>query len=366
MNTRQNKEGSTLILVVGIMTIISITLAMLHKMANQQVHSTIIVRDKLKARMIAESGLNRAYHLVRNNFNKLEGLNFTDEFSDGRYTITSKTFSGDLSSRGQLTSVGICGRGKSIVAADLENFPIGGSGDGSGASYFQLEHDILVGGTLWLSGNFTAHVTDIHSNGSGELKGSSATDATVISSSRDVSWKKAPDNVTLLANQPPEEIYPESLQAAVQSFIDFAIDNGAVYSSGSGIPNNIPGGVAVYTGTDKLMLHGNYNGTIIVLGSDVHMNAKSTINAPNGYPSLIALGPNEVKINANAEVHGAVLIPNAALRFNGCADIYGPILVGQGLRGIGTADLYAGSGQGFSLPPEEEVSLDKVVITAWH
>ena len=59
-------------------------------------------------------------------------------------------------------------------------------------------------------------------------------------------------------------------------------------------------------------------------------------------------------------------MPNASFKVNGHAEIHGAILVGQGMGGNGTADLYPGdAGQGFNLPPQQTIT-DNVVITAWH
>lgn len=89
------------------------------------------------------------------------------------------------------------------------------------------------------------------------------------------------------------------------------------------------------------------------------------VSSVNGYPALIILGTGQVRVNAGSVVYGAVLIPNGSAKINGHSIFYGPILVGQGMTGNGTADLYAGDGQGFTLPPDE-THTDNVVITAWH
>ncbi|MDD4101309.1 MAG: hypothetical protein PHU80_01590, partial [Kiritimatiellae bacterium] len=66
-----------------------------------------------------------------------------------------------------------------------------------------------------------------------------------------------------------------------------------------------------------------------------------------------------------AVINGALIIPNGSLHINGTATINGAIVIGQSMSGNGTANLFAGDGQGFSLPPDPSVT-DNVVITAWH
>ena len=78
------------------------------------------------------------------------------------------------------------------------------------------------------------------------------------------------------------------------------------------------------------------------------------------------LSASNVKFNSNAVIHGALIMPNASITVNGHAEIHGAILVGQGMGGNGTADLFPGdSGQGFNLPERENIT-DNVIITAWH
>ena len=66
---RQNDEqGSALLIVLGIIVVVSITTGALSYHATQQMHAAKVTREQLKARLIAESGLNKAYHAIRNDF----------------------------------------------------------------------------------------------------------------------------------------------------------------------------------------------------------------------------------------------------------------------------------------------------------
>ena len=107
------------------------------------------------------------------------------------------------------------------------------------------------------------------------------------------------------------------------------------------------------------------NGCFIFAGDTSFQGNAVNVSSVNGYPALIVLGAGEVKFNSGTVVRGAILIPNGSAKLNGHAQFYGAILVGQGMTGNGTADLYAGNGQGFNLPPDETTT-DNVVITAWH
>jgi len=364
MKTRNTQKGAALLTILGIISIMVIVSTMLAYTAQQQTRSSIITRDMLKARMIAESGLNKAYHAIKSDFSKAEGYALSENFDAGSYKVLCKTFSGDKANRAQLTASGVCGMGSVIVGADLENIPLIISEDDDDDNYYSMAYDVQVGGEMTFTGAFEAHVSEIHSNGDANInKKTSIVGATTVSSAQ-TAWPPNPPivGVTFLSNQPSVEIFPASLQSAINKFIDYATQNGSVYASGSEIPANPPGGVSVCTGSSEGWT-GEGTGCFIFLGDfpSKHVN----ITAPNGYPSLIALTPNEIKFNAGAVLNGPVLAPNATLKFNGDATIRGPLLVGQGFIGLGTAQLYDGSGQGFNLPPEESQE-DNVIITAWY
>lgn len=361
--TSCKRKGSAILTVLGIVAVVSIVCAMLGLSASQQTHSSKITRDMLRARTIAESGLNKAYHAVKSNFSLAKGFNLTESFDGGTYTIHSGTLTGAGENRAQLVAEGVCGLGKAVVSVDLENRPLIKKDDDSD-NYFNLLYDLLVGGALELKGNFSANVTTIHANGAATLTGSATTEATTVSSAKTVTWKKADGTVTMLSNQSSVEILSAALLAAIQEFKDYAAAKGSVYSSGADIPASPPGGVAYCTG-DASGWSRTGTGCFIFEGNASFQGNAVNVSSVNGYPALIVLGTGEVKFNAGTVVRGAILIPNGSAKLNGHAVFYGAILVGQGMTGNGTADLFAGNGQGFNLPPDEEQE-DNVVITAWH
>jgi len=362
------RNGSALLIVIGIVLVISLATAALSYHATQQMHAAKVTREQLKARLIAESGLNKAFHAVRHDFSRVANYAEAAAFGDGSYGVTNipmTTEDGDvLENRAQLVSRGVCGIGKAVVTIDLENRPLRTTDDDAADNYFGLYYDLLVGGVLDLKGNFWAEVANMHANGNATISGSAKVDAKTVSSAGTVTWKKADGTVILLSNQSPVEVVTEALLAAIDALVGYARENNAVYADGSLIPASPPGGVAYCTGNpDGWSRTGN--GCFIFAGDASFQGRALDVHSVNGYPAIIVMGTGEVKINSGSEVHGAMLVPNGSVKLNGHAVFYGPILVGQGMTGNGTADLFAGDGQGFSLPPSETVS-DNVVITAWH
>lgn len=371
MNMKNNqRRGSALLVVLGIILVISIASGALSYSATQQMHAAKVTRETLKARLIAESGLNKAFLAVKNDFSL--AATYTDEaaFDDGSFSVRAVPLlaadGSALANRAQLVSQGECGIGRSVVTIDLENRPVTMTGGGDVDGYFGLPYDLLVGGEMDLKGNFNAFVTLIHANGKATIKGSAYTDAKVVSSASTVTWKKTDGTVQLKPYQPSVTVCPEALTAAINSLIAYAVENGAVYADGDDIPEAPPGGVAYCTGSDVRWSGEGGTGCFIFAGDVAAQGGGHwTVTSVSGFPAIIVLGAGEVHINANTIIHGAVLLPNGSIKFNGNAAIYGPILTGQGMTGVGTADLYAGDGQGFNLPPDETTT-DRLVITAWH
>ena len=366
MKTRdKRREGSAILTVLGIVAVVSMVCVMLSYAANQQTHSSQITRDMLKARMIAESGLNRAYHAVKEDFSLAKTYRSVESFGGGRYEVRAVTLPNAPANRAQLSAVGISGLGKAVVAVDLEERARLTSGSGGSDTYFNLLYDLLVGGTMTLKGNFHAGVADIHANGNADLSGSASVNPnTTVSSAKTVEWKKAPNDVVLLSNQSPVEILGAALADAIEMFKEHARQNDAVYANAAQIPAAPPGGVAYCTGsTDGWSRQGT--GCFIFEGAATLQGQSVNLVSVNNYPALIVLSTGEMRLNAGSVVNGAILVPNGSVRLNGHSVIYGPVLVGQSIRGNGTADLYAGSGQGFNLPPTTARTSD-VVITAWH
>jgi hypothetical protein len=359
-----NNRGSAILTVLGIVGIVSIVCGSLGFMANQQIRMARVTRETLKARLIAESGLNVAYNKIKKNFSLAASFNETGQFDDGTYQVRSMALGSADNNRALLVSEGVCGLGRYKVSADLENRPRIVSDDGAGIRTFDLLYDLLVGGKLDAKGNFDADVTDVHANGNVDLSGSANIDAMTVSSAGTVTWKKADGSVTILNNQSPVEILSEALQTAITAFIEHAVRNGAVYDNGADIPSSPPGGVAYCTGSASGW-SGKGAGCFIFAGNIALQGVHLDLNSVNGYPALIVLGTDQIKINNTAKIKGIVIIPNGSLHINGTADIYGAIVIGQSMTGNGTANLYAGDGQSFNLP-FEELTEDNVVITAWH
>jgi len=369
MKTRASRSGSAILTVLGIITVVSIVSGMLSFSATQQMRSGQITRDMLRARLIAESGLNKAYNSVRSDFASAVSYAATDSLGGGTCTVTAQPQSEGAERRVQLTSEGVCGMGRAKVTVDLENRPVVEPAEGSEDNFFPLSYDVLVGASMTITGNFNAEVAAFHANGAVVVQGSSSSvEVPTFSSASTVTFKGAAKNnigktAVALSGQPSQAISSAALTAAINSLKAYAESHGAVYASGSDIPANPPGGVAYCTGSSDGW---NKVGTgCFIFDGAFNAVANVKITAVDGYPALIVTSVDDVKFAGHTEIDGALILPNASLMLSGQAVIYGPVLIGQDWKGTGSAELFAGDGQGFSLPPEEQVT-DNVVVTTWH
>jgi hypothetical protein len=352
------QSGVAIITVLGLVSLISIASGYIAYTASQEMHISRVLRESLKAKLIAESGLNAAYNQLKTDFSRANGLDLASDFGSGRYVVTS-TPDPDSTRRYKLTSNGTCGQfGRYKVSADVENRQITGT---HSDDEFALEYDFLGLGSITISGNFDAHVDAIHGNGNVTMGGGSSTAATTISSSGTVTINKKVTPAPTTANGVPIETLPAGLDAAIDELIAFARQNGEVYANGVGPAAAPNGGIAVCEGFPPANWTGGTGCYIFLGGGKIVMN-NVTINNVNGYPSLVFKNTAEISFTGNVDLNGAVLLTSSSLRFTGNATVNGPLVVGQTVDGNGTANLTGGD-QSFTRPP---TVTDNVVISAWH
>jgi len=349
---REQQQGSAILTVLGIVSVVSIVCGFLGFAATQQMRAAQITREMLKARLIAESGLNKAYHEVKTDYYKLKSYSAAGTFGGGTYKVTATTSLGGSENRAQLVSEGVCGMGRAVVSADLEN----------AKKKYALDefvrYDLHTGGVLYLSGTVDSAIEAMFANSGVKISGSTVFEgSTTISTTGEVTEQ----NNRVTGDYVPQEgqtleAFPSELWKVIDTLKGIAKNNDAVYASGADIPSSPPGGVALCTGSADGWNGGT--GTFIFMGEVSLQGSGLSINSENGYPALVVLSTSDVRLNADAMINGAVWIPNANLKINGHADFYGLILVGQSMTGNGTADLHAGE---LALP-----DYDNVIITAWH
>lgn len=356
-----NKNGTAIITVLGLVCLICIVSGYIAYTASQEMRISRVIRESLKSKTIAESGLNVAYSLIKTNFSIINNLNLYQPFGNGTYKVTSYPDMNN-SNRFKLVSVGTFGElGRYKVSADVENRQTF-SQQNIQDSFFSLGFDLLCLSDINISGNFGAGVNSIHGNGNIRVTGASVLEALTITSSGTVSLKKEIPGVTIETSVPlvPN---PRNLHYTINELIAFAIQNSEVYKDGEYPSANPIGGIAVCTGFPNPNWRGGTGCYVFLGGGKIVLNGV-TVNNVNGYPSIVFLNPSNVSFTGNVTLNGAVLLPYSSLNFNGNSNIYGPLVVGASISGNGSANLFSGVfGQGFNRPPNIS---DNVVISAWY
>lgn len=360
---KNTRSGTAIITVLGLVCLICMASGYMAYTASQEMHMSRVLRESLKAKLIAESGLNTAYQLLKTDFSKAAGLKLEGAFGGGNYVVTSTPDPNSVF-RFQLISDGTCGAlGKFKVAADVENRQRVTTGN-PGDRFFQLLYDFLGLSLVDLNGNFYAGVTTLHGNGNVDISGSTGipSGTTVTSSGTVYTGKKLTLTPAPQSGVPPVSL-PEGFNAAMEELIAFARQNGEVYKDGVAPSATPVGGIAICEGFPPANWTGGTGCYIFLGGGKVVLN-NIVINNVNGYPSLVFKNSAEISFTGNVNLNGAVLLPSSSLKFTGNAVVYGPLIVGLTVDGNGTADLYSGSfGQGFNRPP---TVTDNVIISAWH
>ena len=114
------QRGSVLVMTFILILTVGLVGSALYATSSQQILSTINTRDHLKARAIAESGINEAYNRLKYDFSLAgEPTNFPPTaFGGGAYDVTVTLIGTNIA---RLDSIGTCGRSTARVTVDLIN-----------------------------------------------------------------------------------------------------------------------------------------------------------------------------------------------------------------------------------------------------
>jgi hypothetical protein len=110
---RPSRQGFTMIVALSFLALMVLVATGVLAFGQQQMHAARRTRDYLKAKVIAETGLNIAFNDIRGDVDLITGYNGTKTaFGDGTYAVTITNISTSADGRTRLlrlTSVGRCG-----------------------------------------------------------------------------------------------------------------------------------------------------------------------------------------------------------------------------------------------------------------
>jgi len=385
LKLRGSRAGSALVTVMGVIILIALAGAGMVTLGRQQIFSARRLRDYAKAQIIAESGANAAYCLLKTNFAARSNPdNFPlTQFGDGSYDVSVLSISSNLAA---ITSTGMCGLARAVVRVDIKNFPISltnavpnpGPGNPYGFS-------ILAGGNLGWMGNSDMVMSNgwMHCNGAYSANGiniargnvESCVGISMVGGATITGYGKAPVisggtiGTSMVASVPLVAIPDIDLSP----YYNAALANGQVYGSRS-LSGNVtpPGGIMWINGSLSLG-NGDYTGCFIATGGielKTTGNGCITNTAVNRYPALVSRdGTILVKQAKTWSFTGLIYCKTGSFDKQGNGDVFGAgaiIAAGDVTKNGGW------SGMIWSDPtpiaPNQPLAniRDRVVITAWQ
>lgn len=367
-----SKTGSAIVAVMGVVVLISVVGGSMIANGRQQVYASYRLRDYAKAQVIAESGVNDAYNLIKTNFAACRDAgNFPlKSFGDGTYDVQVNMITSDSCA---LISTGVCGKASAVVRVDCRNIPlITTNGPSSTNGVSPYSYAMLAGQSLDWDGNTDVKMSNgwLHCNGNYSANGANRVYGNVEASGT----IRLVGGATIVGTSKPNaplvpipniDLTPYYNEARKYS----QVYTGDRYLSGTVTP---PGGIMWVDG-DLYLDNGTYNGCFIATGDVILKTTGSsgTIinNRVNQYPTLVSRdGYIQVKQTKNWQFNGLIYIPTGSFDKQGNGDVIGMgsiIAAGNISKDGGWSGLFYMDST--PVPPGGGVvTQDRVVITAWQ
>lgn len=397
----RSQTGSSLIVAMAIVTLAAAGAGGLFLYAGSQATMGRRSDDYLRARAIAESGLNVTYNMLRSNFraNYSPGVLAATNFGGGTYQVSFRD-GGNNTNLATLVATGTFHGAMATVAINLRYYPeVVTTTYGSYSTIYgpyTFTNTLLVGGNVdWTGGGSFADGSRAHANGYISLGGSadwakSATGTLYVSSSTkfsldsgsatlEATWVKAPVITSYKAGNLTATKYVQSVAQIpiptieLSPFYTMALKGGQVKTNYNLQPSGsytVPGGFMWVVG--DLDIKGAVCGCFVATGNiTLESGAVVTPYAP-GFPTLLARD-GQIKMTGQADITGVVIAQNSGVNWNGGGNVRNGALVCSGALSKGGS---SGS-VGFSLPgnsitiytPDTSVktnSTSRLVIQAWQ
>ncbi|MDZ4199264.1 MAG: hypothetical protein U1E27_08270 [Kiritimatiellia bacterium] len=315
----RKRSGSAIVTVMIVILVAMAAAGSLFAMSSAMPRRAKRMTDTIRAKAIAEAGINRAYSLLRDGY--AAGIAFFPigaTFADGRYDVTIETLSGNES---RVVSVGRFGSAVARVGADVRNASDSNSG-GEGVPTTPYEQAIFANGNLNINGSPKEVTGAMHTNNDFSLSGNYdgvhgiiyARNSEVIPQAYRGNWQEIP--------------FPKLTDPDFAAFLADAQARGIL---------------RVFNGNTTFQRDVAYTGVVVVNGNLTH--GGSGTRTVNGM--LYVTGNVEFNGSAAIIVRGAMIV-GGNIRFNGssisnCEFEYDPTY----------------------LPFEAETPEDYVVIDAW-
>lgn len=382
------RRGAALLTTFAIIVLVAAVCSGMYAYSSHQVLASSRTRDFLKAKVIAEAGINQAYNVMKFNFAAKDDDSLFPEtaFGGGSYDVEVVTVS---SNTARLVSVGRCGLSQATVKVDLlnqvrtaadwlengamvdpalfTNYAIltggmidwggGGTVQGGGKIRTNDELEMVGGGTLNGAGLVVLSSQNIYIQGSSKILGEAHAP----------SFEGKINNITTRVTEPVPFVVIPLLD--LTPFYQRALANNEVKNGSFKLTSDYSplGGVVWVNGNVKIS-NGSVNGCIVATG-DIEISTSDSLSSVNGFPLLISRDGN-IKITSTPELSGLVYARGGKIDWKGGGTLTGSIIAAGDLDKGGGSDLIIQFTPAVpSIPDAPDAatnSTDYVIISAWQ
>jgi len=335
MNKSNQTEQKGFALVVALSFLVLMTLVATGVLAfgQHQMHTARRTRDYLKAKVIAETGLNVAFNDIRGDIERVENYTGAEtEFGDGTYAVTIEEVgeSEDENVRFlRITSVGQCGiseAGAALAVRHTSNTTNNLNLALVLLNALTCQKQIVLKGNVSITGDI-ASATSISTSGNAfDVDGTGYTPSFSGRAARFSDGVNTSDPTRLSID------WGDVLE--VDKYIARAVTyDGRPFSS-------YPANTIVYCPND-VMISGGTIQCMIISDNDIHISGNATLLQPGTYPVLVSLN-GTITITGTPEVNGFVVSlsgSEAMGKVSGTPVINGSLFIMGGVRDCGNVEI---------------------------
>jgi cytoskeletal protein CcmA (bactofilin family) len=407
------KEGAAMATVLMLVVAVSAFVAIIVSSKLQNIYLTTKLEDRVRAKAIAEGGVNHAYNVLAENWDarlaenngemyeanaggmEEEELNGTysnmfpnTSFAGGTYDCAIIAHSNDFA---VVRSTGDYGEGSDTVILDIRRPSAGSSNGPSGPPPDSAwEKTIFANNELWLNGNGDVEGA-MHANNDARVNGNleivpgptyitSGTEVRVSGNVLTLGALTAPTVIITGNNDAPIDVNEIAVAPIPFPVVDLtelyniALANGQVVqgnAAGRKIYNNdltwtsIPGGVKWINAFNKVRFKGNITyDCIIVCTGAIQIDGNSNWDDPGNTGAMFSRD-SWIKINGNCEVESLLHAPGN-VTLGGNVRLEGQIISGNDVALNGNIEVLHYTYSGWSEEEEGEASLASSTYTVWQ
>ena len=365
---RAKRNGSALITVMGVVLLISMLSVYMLSNARQQIFSTILIIEQIKAQCIAESGVNDAYNVLKQDFHSRNDISKfpIKQFDNGTYHATVTSVNSNVAN---ILSIGRYGRAKATSQAAIRNIVHNGYYTNK-FNANPYSYSFLSGGDFYWVGNSDVDMGNGwgHCNGNFSINGANTIKGNISAHNNLQMIGGAKINGMSLSKSPLVK-FP---LIDMTPYYNKAKENGEVYGTKNISGNVKPNGGIMWVNGDLTIGNGTYVGCFIATGTielKTTGNNDITIIKANGYPILMSrdgdINIKEVKMfNFNGLIFSQMGIVNKS--GNGDVNGVGSVMANGGIIKNGG---WSGMIYSDSTPVSPNGFIDSCnipVIESWH